>query len=110
MYNDDFTTVPYLRTATVPPHWAELVRVSSTIALYTECKVGTWQSIPKLDVDPGDFTSDTANINTAPPTTSTQYHEGDDRHSEGASDMASHHKNTVNKQVTFSDQGQDNEI
>ena len=97
VYNDDFTTVPYLRTAAVPPHWAELVRASSTIALYTERKVGTWQSIPELDVDPGDFTSDTANIDTAPPTTSTQYCEVDDGHSEGASDVVSHHKNTVTK-------------
>jgi hypothetical protein len=110
VYDDDFTTVPYLRTATVPPHWAELVRVSSTIALYTEHEVGTWQSIPELDVEPGDFTSDTANIDTAPSTTSNQHREGDDRHSEGDSDVVSHHKNTVNKRVTFSDQGQDNEI
>jgi hypothetical protein len=87
-----------------------LVRASSTIELYTECKVGTWQSIPELDVEPGDFTSDTANINTAPPTTFTQHREGENRHSEGASDVASHHKNTVTKRVTFSDQGQDNEI
>jgi len=110
VYDDDFTTVPYLRTAAVPPHWAELVRVSSTIALYTERKVGTWQSIPELDVDPNDFTSDTATINIAPSTTATQFCEGDDGHSEGVSDVASHHKNTVTKRVTFSDQGQDNEI
>jgi hypothetical protein len=110
VYNDDFTTVPYLRTATVPPHWAELVCASSTIALYTEREVGTWQSTPELDVEPGDFTSDTANIDTAPSTTTNQHREGDDGHSEGASDVASHHENTVNKQVTFSDQGQDNEI
>jgi hypothetical protein len=97
VYDDDFTTVPYLRTATVPPHWAELIRASSTIALYTERKVGTWQSIPKLDVKPGDFTLDTANIDTAPPTTFTQNCEGENGHSEGASDMASHHKNTVTK-------------
>jgi hypothetical protein len=36
VYNDDFTTVPYLRTATVPPHWDKFVRAFSTIALYTE--------------------------------------------------------------------------
>ena len=110
VYDDDFTTVPYLRAATVPPHWAQLVRASSTIALYTEREVGTWQSTPELDVEPGDFTSDTANIDTATSTTSNQHREGDDGHSEGTSDEASHHKNTVNKRVTFSDQGQDNEI
>jgi len=110
VYDDDFTTVPYLQTAAVSPHWAELVHASSTIALYTECKVGTWQSIPELDVDPNDFTSDTATINIAPSTTATQFCEGDDGHSEGASNDDSHHENTVTKQVTFSDQEQDNEI
>ncbi len=110
VYDDDFTTVPYLHTETVPPHWDKLVCASSTIALYTEHKVGTWHSIPELDVNPGDFTSDTTNTDTAPSTTSTQNCEGDDGHSEGANDVVSHHKNTVTKQVIFSDQGQDNEI
>jgi hypothetical protein len=95
VYDNDFTTVPYLRTAAVPLHWAELVCISSTIALYTEREVGTWQSIPELDVDLGDFTLDTATINTAPSTTSTQVREGDDEHSEGASNVVSHHKNRV---------------
>jgi hypothetical protein len=36
VYNDDFTMVPYLRDATVPPLWAELVKASLTIELYTE--------------------------------------------------------------------------
>ncbi len=110
VYDDDFTTVFYLHTATVPPHWPKLVRASSTTSLYTECEVGTWQSLPKLNVDPGDFASDTANVDTASSTTSTQHCEGDDGHSVGASDVVSHHKNTVTKGVTFSDQGQDNEI
>jgi hypothetical protein len=99
VYDDDFTTVPYLRTATVPPHWAELVCTSLTIALYTESKVGTWQSLPELNVDPGDFASDTVNVDTASSTNSTQY-----------GDVVSHHKNTVTKQVIFSNQGQENEI
>ena len=104
VYDDDFTTVPYLWTAATPPHWAELVHAFSTIALYTECKVGTWQSIPELDVDPNDFTLDTATINIAPSTTATQFCEGDDGHSEGAGNVVSHHKNTV------TNQGQNNEI
>ncbi len=91
VYDDAFTTVPYLRTATVPPHWAELVHASSTIALYTEHKVGTWQSIPELDVNPGNFILDATNTDTAPSTTSTQNCERDDGHSEGASDVVSHH-------------------
>jgi hypothetical protein len=33
VYVDVFTTVSYLCTATVPPHWAALVRASSTIGL-----------------------------------------------------------------------------
>jgi hypothetical protein len=65
VYDDDFTTVPYLCTATVPPHWAKLVCTSLTVALYTESKVGTWQSLPKLDVDLGDFALDTVNVDTA---------------------------------------------
>jgi hypothetical protein len=36
VFDDDFTTVPYLWTATVPPHWAELVCTSSKIELFTE--------------------------------------------------------------------------
>jgi hypothetical protein len=110
VYDDDFTTVPNLHTPTAPPHWAKLVHASSTISLYTESKVGKWQSLPKLDVDLGDFASDTVNVDTASSTTSTQYRERDDGHSKGASDMVSHHENTVTKQVTFSNQGQDNEI
>ncbi len=110
VYDDDFTTVPYLHTATIPPHWYEVVRASSTIALYTERKIGTWQSLPELDVDLGDFALDNVNVDSESSTTSTQYCEGDDGHSEGASDVVSHHENTVTKQMTFSDQGQDNEI
>jgi hypothetical protein len=110
VYDDDFTTVLYLHTATVPPHWDKLVRASLSIALYTESKVGPWQSLPELNVDPGDFASNTANIDTASSTTFTQHHEGDEGHSEGASDVVSHHKNTVTKQVMFSHQGMDNEI
>jgi hypothetical protein len=91
VYDDDFTTVPNLHTATVPPHWAEFVHASFTIALYTESKVGTWQSFPELDVDLGVFASDNVNVDTASSTTSTQYREGDDRHSEGASDVVSPH-------------------
>ncbi len=110
VHDDDFITVPYLCTAAVPPHWAELVLASSTISLYTECKIGTWQSIPELTVELGDFTSDIHNIGTASSTTSSQHCEGDDGHSEGASDVVSHHENNVTKRVTFSDQGQDTEI
>ncbi len=58
--DDDFTTVPYLRTAEVPLHWAQLVEASSHLEIYTERQVGTWQSLPDLDVDPRDFSSDSS--------------------------------------------------
>ncbi len=54
--------VPYLCNALVPPHWAELVNASSTIKLYTEQQVGTWQMLPELDAEIGDSTSDTSFI------------------------------------------------
>jgi hypothetical protein len=60
VYNDDFKMVAYLRNATVPPHWAELVKASLMIKLNTEQQVGTWQILPELDVEIGDFTSDTS--------------------------------------------------
>ena len=38
IFDDDFTTVPYLRTATIPPYWADLVRASSNLsALPQKC-------------------------------------------------------------------------
>ena len=55
VFDDDFTTVEYLRKMTVPPHWAELVRSSADVQLYTEGQKTTWQSLPNLDKEPGDF-------------------------------------------------------
>ena len=34
VFDDDFTTVPYLRTSQIPPFWAELVRASSKLHVY----------------------------------------------------------------------------
>ena len=101
VYDDDFTTVPYLRTATVPPHWAALVAASVTIELYTEQQVGTWQSLPELEVESGDFTSDSSVvIDESEPTVN----------SEGAPHVTdAHDKDIVTNRVTFSD-GRDNEI
>jgi hypothetical protein len=56
------------------------------------------------------FALGTVNVDTASSTASTQHCEGDDGHSEGVSDVVSHHKNTVTKQVMSSNQGQENEI
>lgn len=47
--------VEYLRKMTVPPHWAELVRSSTEVQLYTERQVTTWQSLPELDKEGDDF-------------------------------------------------------
>ena len=71
MFDDDFTTVEYLWKMTVPPHWAELVRSSAEIQLYTEHQATTWQSLPELDKEVGDFSYE--QMTTAP---STQGHEG----------------------------------
>jgi hypothetical protein len=60
VYDNDFMTVQYLRTATVPLHWAALVQASASVELYTVREVQTWQSLPELDVGPGDFGSDTS--------------------------------------------------
>jgi hypothetical protein len=92
IYIDDFTTVPYLCTATVPPQWDALVNLSATIQLYTEKKNGTWQSLPKLDVESGELILD-ASIQSAVAETS----EGD-KASEGAQNqnvIDAHNKNVV---------------
>jgi hypothetical protein len=100
VYDDDFMTAPYLCTAAVPPHWAELVEASSHLEVYTEWQVGTWQPLPELDVDPGDFTSNTSE--TLNPTIN-QDCEGEE-HSEAVSNVESTHDTTrVNKRVTFSE-------
>ena len=100
VYENDFTMVPYLRTAAVPPHWAELVEASSHLEVYTEWRAGTWQSLPELNVDPGDFTTNTSE--TLNPTVN-QDCEGEE-HSEAVSNVESPQDITrVNKRVTFSD-------
>jgi hypothetical protein len=55
VFDDDFTTVEYLRKMTVPSHWAELVRSSAEVQQYTQRQVTTWQSLPELDKEDGDF-------------------------------------------------------
>lgn len=57
IYDDDFTTVPYLRTGTVPPHWADLVKKSSEINL-TNDSTNSWDSLPTEAPEEGDFNSD----------------------------------------------------
>ena len=77
---------------------------SATIEIYTEKQIGTWQLLPELDVESGDFTSDSSIQSVVVETT-----EGD-VDSEGAQHVIdTHDKNIVSNQVTFSD-GRDSEI
>ncbi len=71
VFDDVFTTVPYLCTATVPPHWADLVCSSDTIEIYTEKQIGTWQLILDIEIEQGDFSG-----KSQPLSTSTQDCEG----------------------------------
>jgi hypothetical protein len=64
VYDDDFMTVSYLHSADVPLHWAQLVEGSSHLEVHTEQQVGTWQSLLELEIDPGDFLSDSSQAST----------------------------------------------
>ncbi len=55
VFDDDFTTVQYLGTGMVPLHWLDFVCSSAGIQMYSEKQVGTWQSIPNLEIEKGDF-------------------------------------------------------
>jgi hypothetical protein len=65
VFNDDFTAVQYLCTGTVPSHWVDLVRSSATIQMYTEWQVGTWQSIPDIEIEQGDFSGNKQSLFTS---------------------------------------------
>ncbi len=56
----------------MPPHWVELVTSLAAIPIYTEKQVGTWQPIPDIQMDDGDF-SGKQHLS---PTTSNQACEG----------------------------------
>jgi hypothetical protein len=65
VFEDDFTTVQYLRTTTVPPHWADLVHSLATIQTYTERQIGTWQLLPEIEREEGNFSGDDRLFNTS---------------------------------------------
>jgi hypothetical protein len=71
VFDHVFTTVEYLWKMTVPPHRAELVHSSAEIQLYTKHQATTWQSLPELDTEVGEFSYE--QMTTA---SSTQGHEG----------------------------------
>jgi hypothetical protein len=48
VFDNDFTTVPYLHSSQVPPFWADLVCASTKLHVYTKSQVDTWQSLPEL--------------------------------------------------------------
>jgi hypothetical protein len=48
----------------VPPHWAELVSLLTDTPNYTEKQVGTWQLIPDIQAEDGDFSGQTKILTT----------------------------------------------
>ena len=92
VFDDDFTTVEYLCKMTVPPHWAELVRSSAEVQLYTEWQMTTWQSLPELDKEDGDFSYEQATT-----VSSSQGSEGGNLH------HSQPLHNVQNNRVSFSD-------
>ncbi len=65
VFDDDFTMVQYFWTTTVPLHWADLVCSLATIQTYTECQVGTWQSLPEIEREEGNFSGKDRLFNTS---------------------------------------------
>ena len=70
----------------------------------TERQVGTWQSLPELEKDPGDFSSDSSQ---APNFTLHQDCEGEVHSEAVCMNVESPHDATRVKQVTFSDKRDD---
>jgi len=99
IFDDDFRTVPYLRTASIPPYWADLVRASSKLHVYTERKVDTWQSLPEHIPENGDFTSEQTEVPMG-----THTNDAASLGSEGASMASIPSHKPVLRVVTFQDQ------
>ena len=59
-YNGNFTTVPYLRSDTVPPHWAKLIAESSKMNCASNQR-STWQT---MDIESAPEEGDFLNIDT----------------------------------------------
>jgi hypothetical protein len=62
IFDNYYTTVPYLCTATIPPYWADLVRAFSKSHVYTKRQVDTWQSLPEHIPENGDFKSEQTEV------------------------------------------------
>jgi hypothetical protein len=102
IFDDDFMTVPYLRTATIPSYWADLVRASSKLHVYTKRQVDTWQSLPELIPENGDFTSEQTEVPNI--VLGTHTNNAASSSSEGASIASIPAHQPVSRVVTFQDQ------
>ncbi len=102
VFDDDFTTVPYLRTATIPPYWADLVHASSKLHVYTKRQVDTWQSLPELIPENGDFMSEQTEVPNA--VLGTHTNDAASLNSEGATIASIPAHLPVLQVVTFQDQ------
>jgi hypothetical protein len=103
VFDDDFTTVPYLCTATIPLFWAELVSASSKLHIYTKQQIDTWQSLPELTPEDGDFISEQTEVPNSVLGTPTNY-AGPFEDSEGATAAFTPGHQILLRVVSFQDQ------
>ncbi len=52
----------HLHSSQVPPFWADWVCASTKLHVYSERQVDTWQSLPELSPEIGDFMSEQREI------------------------------------------------
>ncbi len=105
VFDDAFTTVPYLRSSQVPPFWAELVCASTKLHVYTKRQVDTWQSLSELTPEIGDFTSEQTEIlNIELGTFTNKAPASSPRGSEGVLDASMPEHTSVSQVISFQDQ------
>jgi hypothetical protein len=104
-FDDDFTTVPYLRSSKVPPFWADLVPASTKLHIHNKRQVNTWQSLPELTREIGYFTSEQTEIPNIELGTSTNKAPLSSlKDSEGVLDASTSELTSVLQAVSFQDQ------
>jgi hypothetical protein len=105
IFDDDFTTVPYLCSSQVPPFWADLVCASTKLHVYTKRQVDTWQSLPELTPEIGDFASEQTEIPNVELGTSTNKAPASSLEgSEGVLDASMSEHTSMLQVVSFQDQ------
>jgi hypothetical protein len=105
VFDDDFTTVPYLHSSQVPPFWADLVCASTKLHVYTKRQVDTWQSLPELTLEISDFTSEQTEIPNVELGTSTNKAPASSLEgSEGVLDASTSEHTSMLQVVSFQDQ------